>query len=293
MRRRWLVGLTVGAVLGVLAVALPSPIVRALGSGDATQSGSVGLQGTIASAPPTTPATITTPVNGAHFTTLPITVSGLCPSDLLIKIFANNVFVGSTVCQNGSYSLQVDLFDGANDLIARVYDALDQQGPDSNTVAVTYTSSQFAGTGVQPLELTSNYARRGANPGALLTWPIILSGGTPPYALSVSWGDNKANDLLSESFAGAVTLSHTYDTAGLYQIVIKATDKNGQQAFLQLVAIANGAVQSGASGSTTGTPTFVTKTKVLWAPAAAMIPLIIVGFWLGRRAELTLSLIHI
>lgn len=284
MRRIGFIGLLVGVGFGAVLFA---PRVNALGSNNPNQSGSVGLQGTITSAPPTTSATITTPANGAHFTTMPVTVSGLCASGLLIKVFANNVFVGSTVCQNGSYSLQVDLFDGTNDLIARVYDALDQQGPDSNTVNVTYSSSQFANTGIQPLELTSNFARRGADPGSVLTWPVILSGGTPPYALSVSWGDNKPTDLLSESFAGTVTLSHTYDTAGLYQIVIKATDKNGQEAFLQLVGVANGAVQSSASGSASNTPTVVTKTNVLWGPAMAMIPLIILGFWLGRRAELT------
>lgn len=284
MRRIGFIGLLLGVGLGAL---LFTPHAHALGSDNPNQSGSVGLQGTITSAPPTTAASITTPANGAHFTTTPITVSGLCTSGLLIKVFANNVFVGSTVCQSGSYSLQVDLFDGTNDLVARVYDALDQQGPDSNAVSVTYTSSQFANTGIQPLELTSNFARRGADPGAVLTWPVILSGGTAPYALSVSWGDNKATDLLSEQFTGTINLSHTYDTAGLYQIVIKATDKNGQEAFLQLVGVANGAVQSSASGSTSSTPTTITKTNVLWGPAVAMIPLIIVGFWLGRRAELT------
>ncbi|HEY8998819.1 MAG TPA: hypothetical protein VIM53_00705 [Candidatus Saccharimonadales bacterium] len=286
MRRIGFIGLIVGVGFGVLLLA-HAPKATALGSSDPTQSGSVGLQGTITSAPPTSAATIGTPANGAHFTTLPITVSGLCSGSLLIKVFANNVFVGSAVCQNGSYTMQIDLFDGTNDLIARVYDSLDQQGPDSNTIAVTYTSSQFANTGIQPLELTSNYARRGANPGSVLTWPIVLSGGTPPYALSVSWGDNKATDLLSESFAGTVTLSHTYDTAGLYQVIIKATDKNGQEAFLQLVGVANGAVQSSASGSTNGGSTVITKTNLLWGPAVAMIPLIIIGFWLGRRAELT------
>jgi hypothetical protein len=260
---------------------------KALGSSDATQNGSVGLQGTITSAPPTTAATIGSPSNGQSFTTEPITVSGLCTGSLLVKIFANNVFVGSTVCNNGSYTVQIDLFDGTNDLIARVYDSLDQQGPDSNVIVVTYHNNQFASLGVQPLTLTSNYARRGADPGATLTWPIVLSGGTEPYALSVSWGDNKATDLLSESFAGNVNLSHVYDTAGLYQIVIKATDKNGEEAFLQLVGVANGAVQSSASGATTSSPTIITKTKVLWLPAAIMLPIIILAFWLGQRAKLT------
>jgi len=279
----------VGGIGIILAFMLlgRAPFVAALGSPNSTQSGSTGLQGTITSAAPTTAATITTPTNGQHFTANPITVSGLCASGLLVKIFANNVFVGSTVCSGGSYTLKVDLFDGSNDLIARVYDALDQQGPDSNTVTVTFTSSQFNSTGIAPLTLTSNYARRGADPGSVLTWPIILNGGTEPYALSVSWGDNKAADLLSESFAGTITLSHIYDTAGLYQIIIKATDKNGQTAFLQLVGVANGAVQSTATGTGTNAPTIITKTMVLWAPAAIMLPLLIIAFWLGRRSELT------
>src|SRR5579862_8573775 len=129
------------------------------------QSGSVGLEGTISTAPPTHGATIAVPGNGAVFTSVPITVSGLCPTGLLVKIFDNNVFVGSTLCAHGSYSLQIDLFSGRNDLIARVYDALDQAGPDSNTVTVTFNDAQFLQFGPQ-LTLTSAYAERGAPPGS-------------------------------------------------------------------------------------------------------------------------------
>ena len=277
--------ITAGLVAAAIFTAA-TPVVHALGSSTNPQSGSVGLQGTISSAPPTQAATIATPSNGQVFTKIPITVSGLCASNLLVKLFANNVFVGSTLCTNGSYSLQVDLFDGLNDLVARVFDALDQPGPDSNTVAVTFQDNQFAGSGVQLLTLTSAYARRGANPGQLLTWPIILSGGTAPYALSVTWGDGKAADLLSESFAGTIDLSHVYDSAGVYNVVIKATDKNGETAFLQLVAVANGAVQSSASSTSGGSSSTLTKTKVLWAPSAALVAFIVVGFWLGRKYQL-------
>ncbi len=59
-------------------------------------------------------------------------MSGICPGDLLVKIFKNNVFAGSVQCKNGSYSIVIDLFSGQNELVARVYDALDQPGPDSN-----------------------------------------------------------------------------------------------------------------------------------------------------------------
>lgn len=251
------------------------------------QSSSVGLQGKVPSAPPTQGATITTPTNGQSFTRTPISMNGLCPSGLLVKVFANNVFVGSVMCVGGSYSIQIDLFDGRNDLVARVFDALDQPGPDSNIVSVTYINDQFRGTGVPMLALTSNYARRGANPGQTLTWPIIMSGGTGPYAISIDWGDNKPDTLISQQFAGTFDISHIYDTAGVYNIVVRATDKNGDTAYLQLVGEANGAVTQANTGGAAGSDNTTVPVKVLWIPAAASVPLIVVSFWLGRRYELT------
>ncbi len=249
---------------------------------DQTSSGSVGLQGTISAPPPTKGATISVPSNGAIFTTIPITVSGLCPTGLLVKVFANNIFVGSTQCQGGSYSIQIDLFNGQNDLVARVYDALDQAGPDSNTVIVTFNDVHFAEFGTH-VELTSNYAERGAPPGQEIDWPILLSGGTGPYAISVDWGDGGPTDLISQDSPGTINLKHVYKTAGAYKIIVKATDKNQGKAFLQLVGIATGATQSNAQGGSGGA---VIKTVVLWWPALAMLPLIFASFWVGQRHEL-------
>jgi len=248
------------------------------------KQGSAGLQGTIPTPPPDTAATIAVPVNGASFNHNPIKVSGLCTEGLLVKVFSNNVFVGSALCPHGSYSLQIDLFEGRNDLIARIFDALDQPGPDSNKVTVTYHNIQFDNLGVKPLTLSSIYALRGAEPGAELTWPIIISGGTSPYALSVDWGDGKPASLQSEQFPGTVTIKHVYDTAGSYVVTIKATDKNGQTAFLQLVGRANGAVTQSNERSD---GLVATVTNVVWIPAAISIPLIISTFWLGRRYEIT------
>lgn len=249
---------------------------------DEQKSGSVGLQGTISSGPPTRGATISVPGNGAGFSTVPITVSGICPNGLLVKIFSNNVFVGSTYCNGGSYSVQVNLFGGRNDLVARVYDALDQAGPDSNLVSVTFNDAQFATFGTR-VNLTSVFALRGAPPNQLLTWPIILSGGVGPYAISVDWGDGSPTDLFSQESAGAITLKHTYKTAGLYQVLVKATDKNGGTAFLQLVAQATGAGQDTVKKASDNS---VVKTQVIWWPVLLMLPLIVAAFWVGRRHEL-------
>jgi hypothetical protein len=248
------------------------------------QNGAIGVQGRIPSAPPRTGATIVTPRDGQTFTSIPITVSGLCPAGLLVKIFSNNVFVGSTVCVGGSYSIQVDLFSGQNDLIARVFDNLDQPGPDSNKVTVNFDDRQFNPSGGQLLSLTSVYALRGADPREQLTWPVILSGGTGPYAISVDWGDNKPPDLISTEFTGTINLEHVYDSAGIYNITVKATDKNGLVAFLQLVAVANGAIIGGTEG---GEGTTKVITSVLWVPVLLAIPLIISTFWLGRHYELS------
>lgn len=247
------------------------------------QSGSVGLEGKISTDPPTRAATITTPGNGASFSTTPITVAGLCPTDVLVKVFDNNVFVGSALCLNGSYSMQIDLFAGSNQLVARVYDALDQAGPDSNIVTVTFNDAQFAQFGTR-VSLTSIFARRGANPGDTLTWPLILSGGVSPYAISVDWGDGSAPQLISQTVAGPFDIKHTYTNAGVYKVVVRATDKNGTTAFLQLVAVANGAAQSGATSKDDGSSQI--RTIVLWWPVLVIIPLLFVTFWLGKRHQL-------
>ncbi len=268
----------VAVILVCLAVAFGSVPAHA----QSTQSGSIGIEGTVPADAPDQAATITVPGNGQVFTEIPITVSGLCPVGLLVKIFKNNVFAGSVQCGSGSYSIPIDLFNGQNELVARVYDELDQAGPDSNIVTVTFNDNRFATIGTR-VSLTSAYAKRGANPGEQLTWPIILSGGTGPYAISVDWGDNTDPDLISQPFAGTFDIKHVYERAGVYNIIVKATDSNGAVAFLQVVGIANGAIAEEAA------PTDAVRTviRVIWWPAVALFPLLLLAFWLGKRHEVT------
>jgi len=248
-----------------------------------TQPGATGVSGTVPGPPPDRGATIDIPRNGQSFGTLPITVSGFCPGDVLVEIYKNNVFAGSAQCQNGSYSLQIDLFDGRNDLIAKVFDSLNQQGPDSNTVTVNFASA-ISVPGPR-ITLTTQYAKRGADPGTILTWPVTLSGGTGPYAFSIDWGDKSAPDLMSQASPGNVTLHHTYAQSGVYKVTVKATDSKGNSAFLQLVAIANGPVQQAGTNNKNSIITSQ-QTKVLVWPIIVLFVLLISSFWLGRRHQL-------
>lgn len=264
------------------AVAMP---VTAGAANPGPASGSVGLEATIPSPAPTQGATITLPASGSVFTATPITVSGLCPSNLLIKVFANNVFVGSAVCSGGSYSLQVDLFSGRDDLVARDFDALDQAGPDSSTVSVTFNDAQFVQFGTQ-VTLSSDYAERGAAPGNTLDWPLTLTGGSGPYALSVDWGDGSTPDLISQASAGLVNLKHTYQTSGVYKVLVRVTDKNGNEGFLQLVGQATGAIQQNTKQNSSSN-NLIIEHSVVWWPVALALPLVLVSFWLGRRYQAT------
>jgi hypothetical protein len=252
-------------------------------STDPVQSGSVGLTGQISAPPPSQGATISFPTTGQNFGELPIIITGICPDGLLVKIFKNNVFGGSVQCDGGNFSLQSDLFVGTNELVARVFDDLDQPGPDSNTVSVTFRGNAL--NAPTRVTLTSNYAKRGANPGQTLTWPILLSGGTGPYAFSVDWGDGKETDLFTEPFPGTIDLSHVYDEPGIFNVIVKAVDTNGTTAFLQLVGVANGPLsQTTDSGTDSDQASFTTtRTKIVWWPAAVIVPFAISTFWLGKR----------
>ena len=254
------------------------------------QSGSVGLTGTISAPPPTEGATITVPTNGQVFTEVPVPIRGLCPDGLLVKLFKNNVFAGSVQCSDGTFAIESDLFIGTNELVARVFDDLDQPGPDSPVVTVEF-ADQRQGAGSR-VTVTSNFAKRGANPGQTLTWPIVISGGTGPYAVSVDWGDGTPPDLLSEPFPGELNIAHIYGSPGVYNIVVKVSDTSGAAAFLQIVGVANGPLsQTGADGSPLnsdegGAVFFAGGTgrkTIVWWPATITFPFIVSTFWLGKR----------
>lgn len=257
-------------------------------------NGAIGVNGRIPANAPANAPSITTPTNGASVSTLPVRVAGLCKTGLLVEVFKNGVFSGSSQCAGGSYSLQIDLFSGKNDLTARAYDALNQASPDSNKVSVTF-NDQVAESGPR-VSLTSAYAKRGADPGTQLSWPLTISGGTAPYAVSADWGDGSSAELLSIKSTGDFDITHTYQVAGTYNVTVKATDAAGEAAFLQLVAVGNGTVQqtntaasatanAGGSAGQGGLSASQTK-KAVVISAATLVGMSAASFWLGRAHQL-------
>jgi hypothetical protein len=255
------------------------------------QAGSIGLSGTMPAEPPTEAAVIKTPVNGQHLATSPVTVSGTCPKDTLVEIFKNDIFAGSTACSSsGTFTIDIDMLIGKNILIARVYDALNQTGPDSNIVTVYYdalptqsaplTSLDFGGA---QLLLSTDAVFRGVFPEKNMSMPITILGGTAPYAINIQWGDS-TNSIISRKDNLVFNETHVYKKPGTYQISIQASDAKNRVAFISVVAIVNG--QPNVANTTTSASTTVNKLLVLWPLYIGTIAVVIsffIGEWRERR----------
>ncbi len=247
--------------------------------------------------PPTTAPQITSISNGQVFTSSPQIIRGTCVGRTLIKIFKNEVLAGDTICQNGSFSLTIDFFIGNNTIIARAYNTNDEVSPDSAAITIKFAppGAQLSGTSefnplgapVGQFYITTVAFYKGANAGDNLAWPLVVNGGTAPYAVSVGWGDGKT-DLYSRGAAGNFDINHTYakgpsDNSG-YTIVINATDQQGNKSFLQLVALVNNSGQSALATTDNGKPgagIFIKIAIMVLAGAA----LTVIGFWIGEWRE--------
>lgn len=252
-------------------------------------AGSVSLSGTMPGHPPKTGAVITSPDNNSSFSSSPITVSGTCPDNTIVEIYKNDIFAGSTPCQNGQFSLQVGLLFGPNQLTAKVYNAVNQEGPQSNTVTTNYSVLPAQGAPLESLNLASQLiietstVFRGVFPSQTMEVPISIIGGTPPYAVNIEWGDS-TNDVISRSNDEAFSTDHVYQKAGTFQIILQATDAQGRVAFLSVAAIVNGQppVAAATSGNSNGSSN--SKIMALWPLWTASVA-IVISFWLGERRE--------
>jgi hypothetical protein len=267
-----------------------------------TAAADLTVRAEIHAPPPTGAATITSPVTGKHFRWVPISVSGTCPSDGsagYIKLYRNNVFSGSALCQaDNSFQLNTDLFAGANNLVARVFNITDDEGPISNTVRVYYDvpvqpvpkpTVTPPGHVRPPFLIKTDTLYNGYFVGQEVNWRLEVAGGVPPYAVHVSWGDGKSSNT-SLKKEGYFTISHTYLSAGKYKnsykITINGSDYEQRQAYLEFFALINPSLVGPVAGNIQ--PQNPIRTHWLWFawPAYIVVLLMALSYWLGEREEL-------
>ena len=277
-----LVQLSVVLILLIAGLTLIFPV--ALTHADTQPaSGPINLGGVVPGLPPPTAAVITIPQNNQHFKQFHIMVSGTCPATTIVELYKNNIFAGSTTCTaSGTFSLQIDLVKGENQLQARVHDALNQYGPDSNIVTVYYDAIT-SGVSLPQLVLIANALYQGESNIKPLTIEISISGGQAPYAISINWGDNSNPDLTSRPNGNKFTISHIYRQPGNYRVVIKGTDTLSNDAYLEIVGIVNGPIYKNFSGITSSNLFDQALNVILIILIAILI--LIIFFWAGERWE--------
>ncbi|MBA3757488.1 hypothetical protein H0X09_01320 [Candidatus Saccharibacteria bacterium] len=249
----------------------------------------------------TEPAVITNPVNGQRFTSYPIPVSGTCPLNSYVKLYRNDVFSGTAICSaSQTFSLSSDLFSGANEFKARVFNTTDDEGPQSNTVTV-YLDPVPAEPGApkpppstssSPLIIKTDFRFVGYYTGQTGRWKLEISGGAPPYAVNVDWGDGTSS-IFSRKKSGDLIIQHKYEKAGpgensSYTVKVTGSDSDDNKAYLEFFVIVNSNNLPELVGDTIPTARPPVDTRLLWLlwPAYIVVILMVVSFYLGEREEL-------
>lgn len=228
-----------------------------------TKTGDINVGGILAGPPPDTAPVIEEPSNNSTFRNKTITVKGSCVADLVVRVYKNNIFAGSTLCQStGTFELSIDLFVGKNVLMARQFDFLDRPSPESNHVAVFYTppNPPPLPSSPQPEPGDNSPSRPSKTPPNIAQFqliieydytlqaiytnqpfylPVVFSGGTAPYALSVDWGDG-SQTVLSRESTKKLLLKHVYKEPGYYTASITVSDKKNERAHIQFVLLVSG-----------------------------------------------------
>ena len=285
-------------LLLLLVTAIPLSFFTAFAQSPGPESRSVSLTGVVPGKPPSAGAVISQPTPGQRFSEGPVTVSGSCPAGTLVEIYKNNIFAGSTICSsNGIFAVDIDLLFGDNVLTARIYDALNQAGPDSNSVTVIYDLLPPQGGGISPISfgggqllLNTDSVFRGAFPGDELTMPLTPIGGTPPFAINIQWGDGN-NKVISRNSNEVFSAAHVFTRPGTYQVSVQATDAEGRVAFLTVAAIVNGVPNSAGTGSLSSSDGMANGLLALW-PLYVSLVAIVLSFWLGEVREKRVLLRH-
>ncbi|HTE21785.1 MAG TPA: hypothetical protein VK674_01970 [Candidatus Limnocylindria bacterium] len=269
---------------------------------------------------PPSPAVILDPEEGDRISAIPIPVSGTCPYPYFVRLYRNNTFSGSTQCNpDGTWLLYSDLFVGENELVARIFNAADQEGPQSAPVTVYYEPPGPSPPGpgpVSPTDPGGDGSPGAATPGEEVSNPFLITtdvffkaifvgqeiswefgvvGGDEPFDVTVAWGDGGTStitDLRERKF----TVSHLYTKAPTsreyFPVTVSARDADDRKASLQVFTILNDRITPIGGGSSTGGDgpggTDITWLRRIWLawPAYAITLLMVISFWLGQRRGL-------
>lgn len=208
---------------------------------------------------PTMSASISSPVNGVVITEMPLTVEGTCeyvaPASI-VEMYSGVSFLGSTPCTaSGTFAVNITLTPGTHQLVAKTVNITDDYGPDSLAVSVTYTpvtppetptNSQSPSPSQQEdssnpiasseLHIRSKYTYITYGPSKDPVWVGSFEGGTPPYKITIDWGDGTTTsyDAIGTS---EQSFRHQYKEFVSYFISVTVTDTTGASLTREFAAV--------------------------------------------------------
>jgi hypothetical protein len=168
----------------------------------------------------------------------------------------------------------------------------------SSTAQPLTTTPASPATAIPPI-LTSQFQYQATAVGQPFVTTINIDGGTPPYHVTVDWGDGTSTDYTFQADP-TFQISHTYQQAGNYVITATAVDAKNIKTYVQLAAIihapltvnttTSGIINSIASSSPAVSSSIKLVRHYLWIvwPGYIIVLVIVFSFWLGEREELRL-----
>lgn len=260
---------------------------HAVNAYDQIKNGSISLSGFSKGPPPKYAAVITYPLVENVFDVNHTIVEGTCEAGKFLELYRSSVLAGGAICSDkGTFRFNLTLVPGKNVLLVRIHDALWQYGPDSKPVVVWYNVP------VLPTPVLLVYTKPIQN-GILLGNELLLdytvSGGKPPYAVSINWGDNSAADVHVHKQSGTLRVKHKYEQHGQYVIIISAVDETGKTALIQSVVVVHSTNEDipgtayTCDGPTCKPPGGVLQViDYIW-PAIIIAALMTLSFWYGEK----------
>lgn len=231
-----------------------------------------------------------------------VILSGTCTKDSHIEFYDNNTFVGVAPCiGDPTFSIEITLTPGLNKIVALVFNITDDQGPTSSAIYIDYAPTQPQAqpqpttTRASTPSLTTSFQSLGFLTDQSGSWVINIHEGSPPYTVTVTWGDGTATTY-TLTHAGKLTISHVYrkaSPASGFVITVTVRDKSGKNSVIQLFTIiskpGSRQAQQVEIANLAMHPSFGKRLKnwllVAW-PAYLIIALMLISFWLGEREEL-------
>jgi hypothetical protein len=222
------------------------------------------------------------------------TVSGYAPpfSDVTVTFYSDPVTCKTQADSQGWWSctLQQALPEGTHrvEVIAQTTEGKTLKFPPFQIKVVPSKANLLLRSPeTTPVVILADYRYQAHLPGEAFSWELTVTGGIPPYAVAIEWGDDSRSSIptnAGEQFA----ITHAFPEPKTYQPLVIATDKKGATAVMQLSAVVQGiAATANITSDNKGSSDsfFAWFRQYVWLvwPVYGAVVLMAVSFWLGEK----------